>query len=132
VPFTYNILNLSTPLARVRLRLGDTNPLDFILHDEEINAILSDTNDVTVTAFQCCELILARFARDIDASGGPISTQRSQKFQHYKDLLERLARELAIGATCAWGGTSKQGDRAHANDPDFQPPRMAEGMDDYK
>ena len=94
--FTYSIASLSTPLAQVRLRIGDTDSNVPLLEDEEINVALgTHANAVLPAAIACVRLILARLARDVDTSHAGVSAQRDQKTQHYRDILQMLLDESA-------------------------------------
>lgn len=94
--FTYSIANLTTPLAQVRLRIGDTDSNLQLLQDEEISvALATHANAVLPAAIACVRLILARLARDVDTSHAGVSAQRDQKTQHYRDLLQMLLDESA-------------------------------------
>lgn len=94
--FTYAISNLTTPLAQVRLRIGDTDSNLPLLEDEEINvALATHANVVLPAAIACVRLILARIARDVDTSHAGISASRDQKTQHFRDLLQMLQDESA-------------------------------------
>lgn len=98
--FTYSTANLTTPLAQVRLRIGDTDSNLQLLQDEEINvALATHANAVLPTAIACVRLILARIARDVDTSHAGVSAQRDQKTQHYRDLLKMLTDESAEDLT---------------------------------
>ena len=134
--FTYSLSDLSstdtTTLMRalVRLRIGDTDSTDPLLHDEELAPLIAASSSVPRIAVGAVRLILARLARDTDTSGGGINTTRSAKFRQYQDLLAELDAEAALGATPYLGGTSLARAQAIEADPDFKRPAFRVGMHD--
>jgi hypothetical protein len=92
--WTYDPRNVSDSLAKLRLRLGDTNTNDQLLTDEELNVILSDhdvsndTDSILLVAADAADVIRAKLARNVDRNNLGMSASRSQVQQHYRDLAE--------------------------------------------
>lgn len=134
--FTYALSDLTSAdtttknRALVRLRIGDTDSDAQLLQDEEIAAVLAVTTAIPVAALQCCRLVLARLARDIDASGAGMNVSRSQKTQHYRDLISELEDEIRLGAQAYLGGTSIARETAIEADTDFKRPAFRRAMHD--
>ena len=123
--FTWDDTDLSTALSQVRLTIGDTDTNRPLLTDEEITYRLGlHSNGILVTSIDCVKDILAKIARDIDRSGEKVSGTRSQKTQHYKDLLKQLMQDNATLCEAYVGGTSDaEADTLEADD-DWRAPGM--------
>lgn len=134
--FTYALSDLTSTdettknRTLIRMRLGDTDSEAVLLEDEEIEAVLSATSSLPVATLQCCRVLLGAIARDVDANGAGISTNRSQKTQHYRDLIAELEAEVRLGAGAYLGGTSIARERAIEADTDFKRPAFKRGMHD--
>ena len=129
--FTWDDTDLSTDLAKLRSRLGDTDSTDQLLTDEQIASLLTLSGDsLAIAAVKGCQTILAKLARKVDRSGNRWSTTRSQMFQHYKDLLIELTAESGSIAPPSWGELSIAGAEDIENDTDINPPAFAIGRDD--
>lgn len=117
--FTYD---LSTSTGVIRSKIGDTDTETAYLTDEEIAERLVLFPDVNLCAAECCELIIARLARKTDRQAPSFGASRSQLFQHYTDLANRL-RNNSGGALCGpgWSGLSIEGDEDLQDDDDFKP-----------
>ena len=96
--WTYSSSDISTDLAKVRLRLGDTNTNKQQFTDEEIDYFLDVGGSVIRAAILLCKAAIAKYARDVDHSNQGISTSRSALVQHYKDLIEELEAESNMAA----------------------------------
>lgn len=121
--WTYDSTDLSTDLAQVRLRIGDTNTDDQLLTDEEINHYLGLKADVDLAAADCIEFgIIPKLSRDVDRSNLGMSATRSQKVQHYMDLVDRLRRGSWTGAEITSTGQSKAAQDANEADTDLIQP----------
>ncbi len=84
----------------VRFLVGDTDPADPLVQDEEINFVLTGFPDEAgrnnyQAASVVAEAIAARFARKADRSIGTLSVQAKQQHDHYVDVAKRL-RGLAV------------------------------------
>jgi len=77
----------------VRFRLGD-RASPFLLTDAEISAILSETGGYKLlAAAKCAEAIAAQFAGQVNSQIGKTRTDKSDKFEHYTQLAEKLHEE---------------------------------------
>lgn len=78
--FTYNINALTTPLAQVRLEIGDTVSATPLFADEEIAVKLAGRNNhVLHTAADLCQILATRTAGEFDFETDGQSFKRSQK-----------------------------------------------------
>jgi hypothetical protein len=131
--FTYSSSSISTNLAKVRLRLGDTNSDDPLLTDEEINYFLDVAeDDIPTAALKSCRAIVAKFARTVNDSAGGINSSKTSKFQQYRDLLAELEEEVRASGTATphVGGISIEREDEADSDTDFRPQAFAIGMHD--
>jgi len=133
VTFTYSDTDLTTDLAKVRLRIGDTDSDDPLLTDEEIQVSLDATSTNAGASVACVKRILALLARDIDRNGTRFSGSRSQKTQHYRDLLAELQDEAGedLTSVAEWSEMSQADDTSIESNSDFRPPRFTVGQDEY-
>ena len=100
--------------------IGDTDTNDQLLSDETIDAILTRFVSEVATAAECVRRILAKLARDIDTSGAGNNSSRSQKTQHYRDLLAELRGQQGVYAEMYTGGVSigtANSFRSNSDDP---------------
>ena len=95
--FTYSTSALTTPLAQVRLEIGDTDSTAALFADEEINVKLAGRGDnVLLTAADLCDILARRFARAFDFESDNQKFSRSQMSKQYADLAGEL-RDRASG-----------------------------------
>jgi hypothetical protein len=131
VTFTYDdTASVWTDLTRIRRRIGDTDSDDALLTDEEINDQLSLTDEFNRAAAECVRAILGKMARDVDRTGTGYSATRSQKFQHYKDLLKDLDAEANLQASVELTGGTKSGIEEYESDSDFVQFPFKKGLHD--
>ncbi len=118
-------------LNRLRLVIGDTNTSDQLLANEELELMLDDAgDDLEVAAVAACKLIIAKLARDIDRNNLGMSATRSQKVQHYKDLLAELRATAGAKAGPFMGGSSVDQIEDLESDEDFIAPAFRRGVGD--
>jgi hypothetical protein len=122
--------SIATDKDIVRLKVGDTDTNDQLLSDETIDALLAIRPDVVLCAIDACRAILAKLARDIDRSAAGMSGSRSQKTQHYKDILSSLVKESGGETRVKVGGISKSENDTLRDNSDFEEPTFAIGMND--
>ena len=100
--FTYNPTAWGVtppPLELTRLYLGDTNRRKPLLEDEEIQIFLAAHNsDPVHSAFSACDAILAKVAKETDADGAGVRTNRSQLTTQIEGTKARLGRLLQATA----------------------------------
>lgn len=129
--FTYSSSSIATDLAKVRLTIGDTDSNSPLLTDEEINYFLGEKDDIVLAACDCVRAIIAKLARDVDRSNLGMSASRSQKQQHYQDLLGRLeAQAMSAGGELFVGGTSLAEKESLEEDDDFEGSAFSRDRDD--
>jgi hypothetical protein len=89
--------DITLPKAKDRIRFltGDTDEAEALFSDEEIEAVLSQTNDETAAALQLARALAARFSRRADASIAGVRENLSQLAGHYWTLADRLERQRA-------------------------------------
>ena len=122
--------SLATDRDKVRLKIGDTDTDDQLLSNETIDALLDIRADVILCSIDACRAILAKLARDIDRSAAGMSGSRSQKTQHYKDILANLVKESGGETRVKVGGISKDDNDTLNDDSDFEKPTFTVGMND--
>lgn len=95
--FTYSTSALTTPLAQVRLEIGDTDSTAALFADEEIAVKLAGRGDnVLLTAADLCDILARRFARAFDFESDNQKFSRSQMSKQYAALAGEL-RDRASG-----------------------------------
>lgn len=114
----------SSTLARdtVRLLIGDTNPEDQLLQDEEIDRfLLMNSSDLLLAAADCAEALAARFAQAVVAAVGDYGTNLAVKSSNYFRLAARLReRARPEGETVAPPSASENAIK--------RPPLFSKGM----
>ena len=129
--FTYDSSTPLTVLEQVRLKIGDTDSNKALLQDEEIQLFLdANGNDVTSTSVDAVKCILAQLARQTDRQAGNLSGTRSQKTQHYRELLRDLEAEVSYDLNPSIGGLSLAARNLVEADSDFKPTEFSVGMHD--
>lgn len=97
--FTFSVSDLTTPLAQVRVEIGDTDSTAALFQDEELNYFLGKRADnVLLAAADACESLARRFARAFDFETDNQSFKRSQQSKQYAAMAADL-RARAGGVT---------------------------------
>lgn len=129
--FSYTGSPGSSNRDAVRFRIGDVNPDDPLLYDEEIDYCLSQKSDnIVMACILAIDGILARLTRDVDQSTGSISESLSQQMEHYRSLRKQLALEGAGEATPYAAGISISDMETNDEDTDRPRPWFEVGMMD--
>lgn len=128
--FTYSKSTISTDLAKVRLRIGDTDSTRQLLSDEEIAYTLTEYSTVVMASIECVKRILGQLARSTDRSAVGLSSSRSQAFQQYKDLLRELEIEAVSSAAPFFTGASQDEVDGDTEDSDYRGVQFDIGQDD--
>jgi hypothetical protein len=82
------IIDPSTPLGKIRLRVGDWSDLP-ILPDTVINSALTDCqNSVPRAAALCAQYILATLSFKTHRKLAQLETWSSEQFKQYKEFLQ--------------------------------------------
>lgn len=97
--WTYVPASLATSkLFQVRFRLGDTVEADHQLEDEEITYLLDlRGDDVISTCVECCNIIIAKMAKQVSYTLGPYSESANEKFNHWKSMLVLFTKLAQCG-----------------------------------
>lgn len=77
-------------MTRTRLLIGDTETTDQQLQDEEIYWVLTATTIGTYAAAACCDLLSAKYARQVNTENSALRVTAAARHLHYKDLAKRL------------------------------------------
>lgn len=100
--------NMSTPLLQVRLCIGDSS--SELISDATINALLViNENNVPKTCIQSLTAIIADLAKYVNEEVGDTKEWASQRYEHYKSLLDKLTKDpayLLAPVSHSFGGTS--------------------------
>jgi hypothetical protein len=93
-------MTVNTNLEKLRLAIGDTDVsssgANAIFKDAELNYFLSEESDnITNAALRACYAAMARFARAYDFETDGQRFLRSQMYQAFADLAERLEAQGA-------------------------------------
>lgn len=114
---------------QVRFLVGDTRS-PFLLSDEEILALLADSDQATAPAAAAgADALAARFAGSTDVSSGGVRKAESQKATAFRHLAKRL-RRTKCGVEPWAGGLSKSEIIASEEDTDLVQPTFSKGMHD--
>ncbi len=131
--FTYETnLSLSTR-DQVRFLVGDTDPTEFFLHDDEIAWLVtqwSSKGSIYYSAAMAAEAIAAKFAREVTTNSDSQTVATSELQQKYLDLAARLMRQhetLLTGGEVDMGGVNT----GEQPDPTVTSPAFGTGMHDY-
>lgn len=99
---------LATDLAKVRLRIGDTDEDDPLFTDETIEAMLVSFPDVDLCSRQLVQAAIAKLAREnVDRNVASMSISRSQKINHLETVLAHLNSAVSLATRPRMTGTSK-------------------------
>ena len=104
--YSYNPANLAeNGVDRMRLELGDTTlapgELTAALCDEEYEAIISQHKSWKRAKVKCLEVILMRFAHQVNVSIDGVSYSFASRVEFWKKLLDAAKRENSTGVPTA-------------------------------
>lgn len=129
--WTYTPDDLTDPVNRVRLMIGDTNEADKQLYDEEIQTFLDSTSSELGAAGLAARALAGRYARAVDKWVGDLKLLASQRYRHYLDLVENLSGASAtIRGMPFAGGIRYSGKQAIEENDDLVVPSFRIGMHD--
>lgn len=90
----------SSTLDELRFYIQDTDTSFQLLSDEELTFLLDTYADqfghVLAVAAMACEVIAAKFARQVDASADGVSVSLGQLQQRYNDLAQSLRDQFKL------------------------------------
>lgn len=96
----------TSPKDEVRFILGDTDAIDPILSDEEIEYTLElSDNNVQRAAAEACSKIIAKYVREVDYTIGPESVKAGQRLDNWRRLLADIESKLVSNAAPIWTGS---------------------------
>lgn len=137
--WTYSCDPAASDKDAVRWKVGDTDPDDPIVQDEEIQYELTkfagDPRLIIKAAINVAKGIAAKFAKQSTYRIGQVSETLSRKAEAYERLVVELTDELTISARRAvlpaMVAHSKSLKAAQESDSDRVQPGIRVGMDDY-
>ena len=93
-------MSVDTNLEKLRLAIGDTDVsssgANAVFKDAELNYFLSEeSNNITNAALRACYAAMARFARAYDFETDGQKFARSQMYEAFADLVEKLEAQGA-------------------------------------
>lgn len=104
--WTYTGDPRSSSTDAVHFLIGDTNPTDQLVADEEILYLLA-VNSPILAAAAACETLASKFARMVDSQVGDVSLKASSRSKQYGDMAIALrARAAREGLSVIFGGQS--------------------------
>lgn len=115
--WTYTADPTNVPRDEVRLLVGDTDSTAPLVQDEEIAyALVLHPKESGKPAYRAAihivDTIVAKLARQMDRTLGPLSQQASQQWDHYRQLAEDLRTAFTtggLGRTSAIPGVPRLG-----------------------
>lgn len=110
--------SLSTNRDKIRLLVGDTNNDSLMLEDEEIEFLLTNNSDALyLTAADACEIIAAKFARDVNYRFSTLWQDAGDAYDHYMNLAERYRKTADETETVPLGLSFQASDIMDVDDP---------------
>lgn len=88
--FTYSGDPSKSDLEKIRFLVGDTDPQQALLQDEEILFLLEQFPDPEVAAIEACARIVAKLSKEIDYAIGPERVAARQRYLNYRALYNSL------------------------------------------
>jgi hypothetical protein len=98
----------SSQTDRVRFYIGDTDPTDPILQDEEITFLLSEEGSPLKAAQGACRAIIAKYAREVDYTIGPERVAASELVAHYQGVLKTLIEKSKASGAPSYGSSRSE------------------------
>lgn len=121
--FTYDPIDITTDLAKIRTLTGDTDSDRPLLTDEQHQFYLNETDNIYLAAANSIKLgILPFIARKVDRNGTGYGATRSQMTTHYKDLAKDMEAKASGLTAPVEAGTSVARKASLESDSDFTPP----------
>lgn len=132
--FSYSGNPSESALDEIRFLVGDTDPEDVMLQDEEIAYAITAWDPIhksnIFTASVAASMISAKFAREVSVSADGVSIQMSELQQKYTTLSSELREQYKLLAGAS--GAPDVGGILWSDTPDLtiQPLVWAKGMND--
>lgn len=131
--FSYNLPILATsPKDVIRMMIGDTDPTNPLLQDEEIAYILSKRPNPYGAAAECCRSLAVRFASQVTTAAGDTKIAYSditKAFAARAQAFESQAANSGAGLPYA-GGISQSDKDSQVENTDRVQPQFVLGADD--
>lgn len=118
-------------IDRIRLMVGDTDPYEEGITDEVYQfiidkhiAILGDTTDAyeKQSALEALKYLVTKYASYVTEKAGGLYVKDSEKYDHYKELLDDWTTNPSLGfirvGSGFAGGISKSDMQANLDNPD--------------
>lgn len=128
--WSYDEQLLDVALNRIRMKLGDTDPSDPQLQDEEIQLLIDETDSDDAATKRAARVLAARYARSVDKWVGDLKILASQRHRAYLDLYESLSGGAQIGGVPTAGGVYVADKEAMQGDDSLVKPAFRRGMHD--
>lgn len=94
------IIDLSTPIGKLRYRLGDYLDLPRLSDDVYQSALDDTNNNLRAATILCGQYILAGLAFDTQQKMGVIEVFGQQAFQQYVQFLKLVLKDPAFNGVC--------------------------------
>lgn len=131
--WSYDPLNVDLARNRVRLLLGDTDPQDEQLQDEEIDLLIELHVTDEASAAAGARALAFRYARLSDKWVGDLKILASQKSRAYRELAEHLETQVSHVARPPFAGGIRVSQKESIElDTDLVQPHFRRGMFDYE
>ncbi len=96
---------------QVRFLIQDTDSEDQLLQDGEVDFLLLEHPAPQRAAVRACEILMIKFAREVDSSVGSVREACSQRHKQYTELLKTLKRRASIANVAPLAGGIDQLDK---------------------
>jgi hypothetical protein len=120
----------ASSLDEVRYLVGDTQPSDPQLTDEEIAYLLVHCGTPLATAIVACDGLIDKYARLVTQGAGAVSVQYSNRIQQYQELQRRLKLRAPLAPYA--GGISVGDKAANEDNTDRVPPSFKRNQFDRR
>jgi len=92
MPYTDDPTN--NPIDRIRLNVGDTDLYDEGLSDNIYTYLLTkyDSNEGQ-SSLEALKMLVNKYASYVDEKAGDLSTKDSQRYNQYRELLEKATKD---------------------------------------
>ena len=115
----------------VRYAMGDTNPLNELVSDEEIAYLVTTVgSDVYAVASQAALNLSHSYAGRVDQTVGKVSVKYSQLAAQWLAVYNSLRRKIGMEAPPYAGGISESDKSIDENDTDVPRSAFTVGMQD--
>lgn len=95
----------TSPVDATRFLIGDTDPCQWYLQNDEIAYVLAQYNNSPPNAaIPCVYRIIAKLTRLADESVGQVKISYSQKSKAYRVMIQDLRNQIATGDITPYAG----------------------------